>query len=583
MKFTELKPLRAQTITTTGSKKGVNLRDNPQMINVDFAQSIENFQTLADGRLVKVKGLRGFQNLGSDPVKLYEKWDDWLTVYSQGTTVYILDSRDDTTYTVRENLAETYINGVRYGEYFFIGSNDSQLTRVEKRINYSNLVGTINDGDYIIDDDTNQYLGEVLKAESGYVVIKDTSTLSPSGSTNLRIGSATCTLDAFEYFSASITNAPSVETMNIIGTRLYIGSRNTVYFSKVDDGTNPPFSNWTQGTQADQAGQISFKRAGRVVAIAPLGQFIVVFQEKGKFAFEHKTIDSNGTLKRIDTSNINRLDDGGSTAVVTTPQGIFYLNESGLWQLTTLGVQNTPYTEQDVELSLLLGSEYFDKINLDARPDIMYDAGTQTIFVTYALDSEVNNEVLAYRTEFRSITFIKNWNIQRFYVDGRNFYGASSVDGNVYQLFKGYEVNGLGIRSRYVQEIQTGDLTTRKDLLAIELGVNLSDASDLKVSFDIHDENGQLVENIVRLEIDNSYNLIDLKGYYEQGFGGAWGGVEEGSQLIPQILDSNVRIRNYQRLILKIEDSSKAPCEINYLRLKWREKSQIRKRKITKV
>lgn len=583
MKFQQLAPTQAQSITTTGSKKGVNLRDNPQMINVDFAQAIENFQTLADGRLIKVKGLREYQDLGSSSAKLYKKWDDWLTVYSQGTTVYVLDSRDNSTTEVRNALNNSNVKGVRYGEYFFIGSKDSQLSRIEKRINFSNLVGTINVGDSVIDDITNNKIGTVIDIQSGYFVIKDTESLHPSTATTLRVGTATCDLDSFEYTSASISNAPEAAALSIIGTRLYAGADSTVYFSEVDNGTNPPFTDWATGTEADAAGTISFKRAGDVIAIAPLGQFIVVFQENGKFAFEHQTIDSNGTLKRVDISKVNRLDDGGSNAVINTPQGIFYFNEAGLWQLTTLGVENTPFTEQDVELSLLLGPEYFNKINLHAQPDIMYDAGSQTIFLSYANNSETNNEIIAYRTEFKSIAFIKNWSIQTFYVDGRDFYGTSSVNGNVFELFKGYEVDDLGIRSRYIQEIQTGDLTTRKDLLAIELGCNLSEDSDLKISFDIHDEDGRLVENIVQLDVNNSYNLIDLEGHYTQGFGGAWGGVEESSQLIPQILDSNVRIRNYQRLILKIEDFSKAPCEINYLRLKWREKSQIKKRKITKV
>jgi hypothetical protein len=583
MRNIQLQPTQVQNITTTGAKKGVNLRDNPQMINVDFAQVIENYQALADGRLIKTKGLRLHRNLGSEVVNLYEKWDDWLLVYSQGTTLYILDERDDTTYTVKDDFAESRIKGVRYGEYFFTGSNDTQLTRVEKRINYSNLVGTINVGDSVIDADTNQRIAEVLETGSGYVVVKDFSTTSPASASSLEIGSATCDLDSYEYFPASISNAPEVEAINLIATRLYVGSGNTVYFSEVDAGSNPPFDTWSTSTSADGSGSISFKRAGRVKSIEPLGQYIVVFQEKGKFAFEHRTIDSNGTLKRVDISNVNRLDDGGSTATVSTPQGIFYLNEAGLWQLITLGVKNTPFTEQDIELSQLLGAEYFDKVNLSSDPSIFYDAASQTVFLSLANDSTVNNELLAYRTEFKSFTTITNWSIQTFYIDGRDFYGTSSVDGKVYKLFTSHDNDGIGIRSIYKQEIQTGDLTTRKDLIGVAIGANISEDSNITVSFDIHDEDGQLIENVVRLEIDETYKLSNLEGYYELGYGGAWGGKSESSKLIPVLLDSNAQYRNYTRLILKIEDFSKAQHEINYVRLIWREKSPVTKRQITKL
>jgi len=374
--------------------------------------------------------------------------------------------------------------------------------------------------------------------------------------------------------------------METIGARMYIGAGSTVWFSRVDAGDNPPFENWGSGgtgSPADGEGQISFKRADKVRAIKALGQYIVVYQDDGKFAFEHQTIDSNGTLKRVDISNVSRIDPGGSRAVVNTPSGHYYLNEAGLWNLITLGVKDTPFSEQDIKLSNLLGADFFRDVDFEnAQPDIFYDAGTTTIFVTFGKDSQLNNKMLAYNLETQGYSFLDGWAIGKFLLKGQEFYGTSSADGKVFRLFNGYSLNGLPITSVYEQEIQTGDLITRKDLLGLTIQALLDEGTSVNIYFDIYNEDGQLVKNIVQLCVEPHIDLSTIEGWNELGFGGGWGGLDENISLIPTLSDSRVKIRNYQRLILRIEETSKLPHQINYVRVNWKEKSVITKRRVIK-
>lgn len=585
MRPLQLNTPRKTQITSTGARKGVNRRDFSQMLNVEYAQFIRNCRPLADGRLVKVEGFKTVKDYGQTKLGLYDKWGDFKTIYSQGNTLYLHDSRDDSTRVIKDDFRNSKIKGLSYGEYFFFGTKEDVLLRMECRLNITNKSGAIEDGAiiYVFEGSNRVPYAKVSSSTGSHIVLKEERNKVFSAGQQIEFtNGTTCEVVDVEYFLDRPNNSPYVDCMNLVKARLYVGEGDVVHFSNVDS-ENPPFDKWATTTLSDGAGEISYKKARNVVAILPLNNGIIVFQDEGKFAFRHETIESIGELKRVDISDVNRIDPGGSRACVSTPKGIFYMNESGLWNLITLGVNNSPYTEQDNKLSQLLEKDFFYDVDLDSEPDMFYDAGNETIFITLAKKSSVNNLILAYDINTGAIIEITNWNIGSFYIDGQNFYGTSSLNGKLFKLFEGYSNDGLPISTYYEQEIQSGDLTSRKTLTATVLQASLHKFGNLEISFDIYNQHGKREENVVRLQIVPEAIQPDMKGWNVLPFNGAWGGIDNLTELIPTLCDSNKKIRNAQRIILKISESSKHPYEINYITFEIIEGNRIRKRKITSL
>lgn len=585
-----MRPLRLNTprkaqITSTGARKGINRRDFSQMLNVEYAQQIQNCRPLADGRLVKVEGYKTVKDFGQTKLGLYDQWGEYKTIYSQGTSLFLHDSRDNTTRIIKDDFRSSKIKGLPYGEYYFVGSDEDVLLRMECRLNVTNKIGSIEDGAivYVFEGSNRVPYAKVSSSGGSHIVLKEErdKVFIPGQQIEFTNGT-TCEVVGIEYYLDRPNNSPYVDCINLVKARLYVGEGDVVHFSNVDS-ENPPFDKWAATTLADGAGEISYKKAREVVAILPLNNGIIVFQKEGKFAFRHETIDSIGELKRVDISDVNRIDPGGSRACVSTPKGIFYLNESGLWNLITLGINNSPYTEQDNKLSQLLEKDFFFDVDFDSEPDMFYDAGNETIFITLAKKSKVNNLIIAYDTNTGAITEITNWNIGSFFLNGQNFFGTSSLNGKLFKLFDGYSNDGLPINTYYEQEIQLGDLTSRKTLTTTVIQASLHKNTKLEVSFDIYNQHGKREENVVRLLVVPEQTETDMKGWNVLPFNGAWGGVDKLTELISTLCDSNKKIRNAQRIILKISESSRHPYEINYITFEIMEGNRIRKRKITSL
>ena len=146
--------------------------------------------------------------------------------------------------------------------------------------------------------------------------------------TDSATGSATSN-GALTYTYAAISAAPYARHLKVVDTRLVAGdlrdNRAAVKYCDVDDGTNPPFTTWTVGTGATQSGLMSYRNAGTVNVIENLGNVIIVGADEGKWAFTIDTIDSAGTLSKVDNTVMYRLDAGMKSAL-QTDEGLFYVN-----------------------------------------------------------------------------------------------------------------------------------------------------------------------------------------------------------------------------------------------------------------
>ena len=102
-----------------------------------------------------------------------------------------------------------------------------------------------------------------------------------------------------------IADAPKARGVKVIDKRAFAfdleGDRESIAYSAVDDGSNPPFEDWTVGENVSDAGKATYRNAGVVKDINNLGNNIIGLAENGKWAFRIDQLESAGTIKKIET------------------------------------------------------------------------------------------------------------------------------------------------------------------------------------------------------------------------------------------------------------------------------------------
>lgn len=581
MTVLQLRSPQRQASTTTGSTRGINRRDMSELMDLENALEVINCRSTADARLVKSKGFKTEKNFGSNVITFYHDWGKNFFIFTQDKKIIVEDLRDNTLTTVEENLNGEFFVGIKYDDYFFIGSKDDQLRRIEKRIILDDTTG-IDSGATVVYN--NNSYGEVLEVVTDeYVVVKETSPNKLDVNTNDKIDfdNTEYTFTGYEIISVKIDEAPAPNALKLFETRLTALSEGISYYSRVDVGSNPPFTDWTESTVPDDAGNVRFSSGGEGVALGRIGDYIYVLQENGEFAYDTREIDSSGVAKKIDVGVMSRITGGGSSALIHGNKGIFYLGKTGVWNILTLGIKDQVQTEQYFNISKQLGTDYFRDINLDARPDMFMDDGEELIYITFAKNSEINNTVLVYDIINQSYTELKGWNIQKFYKRGIDIYGTSSIDGKVYKLFTGHSLDGRPMTVKYEQEVKMGDIESRKTLLQLTVQANMTEGQKIIIELDARKTDGQLVRNVVRLQVNAGGNQTNLKGYLKTEYGGALGGVSKENDLVYTLADSAKKVRNFKSLIFRLTETSIHPFEFNFARFEYMEGSKITKRKIT--
>ena len=477
--------------------------------------------------------------------------------------------------------------GERYGDYFFVCNGGNRIGKISKTLNFDaqtanfvvgeTITGAISGATAIILEQSDVGVTGTLTLGSISGIFQDNEIITSS------LGSATVN-GTLNYVFIEIATAPRARIIKVIGARLFGGDTDgNVFYSDYDTGSNPPFSNWTVGTLADDPGRVSYKNIGAVNSIVEFGQFVVVFGDFGKFAFYINVVDSAGTLSKVDVFQLSRLDQGGARGAINTAKGLFYFNESGLRQLLNLGTEALPLSDSEFNTTFLLGTEYFDNVNFD-NSDIAFDERQNLILVTYGKNSDVNNEIIVYEPDFKAISYITGWNINRFYNDNGILYGSDSTEATVYKLFNGFTDNGLPIGTYFEQELDIGGLETIKDVLNLWIESMLSRSSRVAISFDKYDKDGVLRQNIAEynLTLENGRSLG--VGYDEFGYDEAsYDGDLDISGMFESFEGINLRLRNIQRLVLKLSSSDEVPHQINWVKIESRVKRQARRRGLTRI
>lgn len=590
----QIKPnIKTQRTLSPLSRKGLDNLNAPQFLTPENAQKIENYLLTAGGRLEKRGGLDNlFTVAGANPIYMAEKYTSSIYIYAYSDKVVAYDKDAETHTTIKTySAASTVYSGQRYGDYFFVTNGTDNPGRISRTLDYDGQTGNFTVGSKITGGTSGATAIILEDSDSGATGTLTLGSISGTFQDNEALTDAATGVavvdGTLDWTFTSVTAAPICNILKVIGNRLFAGNLlsdpTAVKYSDADDGTNPPFTDWTVATGSADPGLINFRNAGPVNSIEALGDNVVVFAENGKWSFVIDTIDSAGTLTKIDRTQLSRLDLGGSSGSILTPYGLFYINERGLWRLVSVGQNDIPFSEQEGFESILLGNDYFDDITL-TNADIAYSQKYNTLLITCAKDSSTNNHIIAYNLTNGAFFIFKGWTINRFLDDDGVLYGASSTTTTIWKLFEGTDDDGNDIYTSYEQELNVGGLGANKELRKVYMQGFLSSSTVINVAFDIYTREGNKISDKLKYtwSADSTAGFAD--GYAEASWGvSSWGADTDTGGLTENFAGGGHKIKNFNRIILKLNEQSKVSHQLTWISLETREKSEIRRRNLVKV
>lgn len=565
----------------------------PQMLNPQQAIDITNYLVTSDSGLIKRGGLVGLFDLaGTDGITMLEKFDDDHYIYAYGTNVAVYQKSTDLHTIIKSDFTSSDpFSGQEAAGYFYVCNGGDKIGRISRTITWdtqtanfnvgSKLTGQTSGATGIITENSDSGTSGTLTLNNVQGDFQIGEIIKDNGGTP---GSATAT-SVVTWTYTTISGAPKAKVLRVIGPRLYAGNLESdpsaVAYSNIST-TYPLFNTWTVGTTASSPGSVNYPLAGSVNAIQSLGDNVIILASRGKWAFTITVQDVGGVLTKTDQNILQRVDMGGSRATVVTPGGLFYANAGGLWQIMSIGQSNIAFSQQEYEPSVLLGVSYFNDIDF-TNADMTYNAKTDTVFLTCAKDATVNNFVIAYNVGAKTFSQITGWNINRFLNDNQVIYGSGAINNKVWKCFASSDDDGEPIWTNYLQEIQTGNLETRKSLLGVYASCYMFPSSTMKYNIDIFDVNGKLVTNKKQITFTPTGQFGVGRGYGEMGYGsGGYGGDEDYEAMSEMFGGCRPFIRNYQRIRLHITSADMVPHELAWTKLITKEKAvPIRRRNMT--
>lgn len=589
---TKLQP-RSRRYSSITPYKGENQRVFEGLLKSDNAIRITNYIPYSEGRLIRRKGLRlSFEHVDGNPILLLDRYTSNTQIFCHGakTTIYNEDTETQTDIKTDWTASGRY-SGFRYGDYYFLTNGVEKPHRVSRTLAYDGQTGNFATGlvvtggisgatATILEDSDGGGAGTLTLGDiSGTFVDNETITDSATGSATVN--------GTLGYAVTAISGAPMCEVLFGAGNRAYAGNLSTdptaVAYSEADVGTNPPFSTWTVATSATGGGLVNYRRAGPVNDIFSIGEIIGVVSDYGKWAFRIDQIDVGGTLTKVDTVISDKLDLGGSKAL-STDKGVLIVNESGVHVTVALAQPDTPFSEQDFNISTILGKDYFTNVDFDGS-SIVYDRMEEIAYISCKSDSSTNNYVFGYNFQNKGFFRFSGWSIGTFFQDSdAKVYGGSAVDGKVYECFNGYTDDGLAIGTEAVWEITT-DNTSYNDLEKFSIQAELSQSSQVRFIFDTFRSNGQKVDNRGTFLLTAQYSNPAPLGYgispFASGFGSTISGSLDGT--LPVYDSIKPGIRNFQRIQVRVTSSDLVPHALNVFTSDIRTKAQIRQRTITQI
>lgn len=584
----------ARGAMTYMAPKGMNQRDLPQLLDPSYAVLIKNYLPLGAGRLEKRGGIEKMLEIaGGYPIEMIEEFTEDLWIFGYNTTVAVYQVSTDTVTNIKTNFtASGRFRGERAGDYFIVTNGVEKPFRISRTLAYDaqtqnftvndRLTGQTSGATAVILEDSDSgatgtlTLGDISGTFQNNEVIQDAETTPGSATVNGTV----------QWTATEVTTAPIAAGVRLLDTRLHLfnllKNKSMDAYSESDDGSNPPFTNFTKGTASDDPGEVAARNIGAVLDVAKFGPYHVVFGEKGKFAFAISQLDSGGTISKVDDFFMSRIDFGGAPGVLMTPIGLIYANEKGFHRLVNISQNNTPSGGDEAWESRLLGDKYFKGIDI-SNADIIYDELRGNILLTCARDSSVNNLVIGYNIESKAI-FQFDWNVGQWMKSGGEIYFGSSIETKIFKAFSGSSDDGLPIGTEYIQELNLGSLYTSKFAQKCYAQGFLSSSSTLTIHFNIFNNEGEPIPNQAEFEWTAQRTNGKGDGWGKAEWGrSSWGGYTPIPGTVESFDGCKVMIRRAQRVVLRITSGDLVPHAVNWIGILAVEKGPIRRRKMTAV
>ncbi len=552
-----------------GTKKGLNKKDLPSLINKDHCTRLENLFYEGNGILRKRKGITEFFELSgvSEKITMLKEYDNKIAL-TYGTTLAFYNPSDSSFELIKSDFSssEPFSSAV-YGDFLYICNGEDRIHVVKKVLDYKNKTTEFT-GNKILTGATSGATAVLLQNIAGTPTTSGTLTLmNISGEfqdgeiiTDSEGGSATVDGD-LRYQIAEIAGSPRAKILFIHDDRLFAGNTSSnkteLLWSNKYSGSSVPFCSWYPTYYLSYyGGPGSFQNNsfGELKEIGAIGNQIVAVYDQGKAGFNLKVVNMVTSTAEVPNVNFQDGNFGNKGGIASTSKGIFYVNKFGVFQQTSASSRG---------LSFALGRDYFSDIDF-SNSDLIYASGVGKILITCARDSSTNNLVLAYDVENDAWSEITGWNIERFINYDAYTYGSSALNSKVYCLFDGLNDNGTNIACAYESgEIDFDQPLTIKKSKNFYAKGRLHSSSSFNLKFDIWDKKNKFIENKLSFTWNaDADSVADSDGLKES------------------FAHSRIALRNYLKAKIKFTEESAYPLEINFMALDFEAKKDIKKSNI---
>ena len=564
---------------TTFAQKGENLLDLSQFTGSDYAQRIENLLPIANARLEKSQGYTEFLTKGTLPITDLVRYNG-NTYYGQDTKLYVNDS------SIKTMTGTGVFSIVLFGDYIYATNGTEKVGRVSSVLAFdaqtANFVlgekitgGTSGATGIILEQTDAGVTGTLTLGQVTGTFANDEVITSASGSADVN--------GVLTFTYTTITNAPICKKLFIYNKRLVCGAISTdkskVICSEEFVGTFPPFVFPAAASPALVTDQFnySFSNGGDVNDFAVLGSQLITFYDKGEAGIRADVLDYSGVGVRLNiVTDFQRTGFGGMSAI-STKYGVFYSNATGVYQMTSGGSTNQPYSEQQVQISSLFDDRIIENIDF-SNSALFLDEKRNLLLISCAESSSFNNLVLVYNIDTKAWTRRTSWYISSFYYDDY-IYAGSSFEGKIYKLFDGQQDGANDISITFEQELTQAEVMGLKQLKEVYAGGKLSQGQIVTISFDIYDKAGILVLDYKNITWSpNATSFSHATGIGTAKFGSAIGSGDSSSvSTVNSWLHKMLKIYEYSRIVLRITEESGLPMELSWLSVKTEDKGVNKK------
>lgn len=587
----------------SGPVYGMNRRDDSQLLDTNYAITIENYHVHGKAKLEKRGGqIVDFNTGESTVIPLSAEYRNGYDIVAYGQKVRAYNTTTGSFTNIKTNFSANNggFTGGRYGDYFFVNNLVDGLWRISRVVNFEAQTGNFTVG-LVVTGQSSGATAIVLEIVdngiTGTLTLGSISGTLQDGELITDTSTGSANLDGTVTFAiTAVTDAPKAGVFRIIGKRgilINLATDESGYrYSNADTGSNPPFNVWTAGTRYNDAGGGSARNAGVATDAALIGDTVFVGQENGWYAFKITYTDLAGVSSKVDLEVTTQIG-FPIWRCLMTEAGLIVMSTSGMWRLRSLGQPNIAFSDQWEHLTDDLGEEFFNDIDM-SDTDIVYDAKRGFMYATVAQDSNTNNLVLSVKVDFvgtkqkvktGATSIFTGWNVLRFMKrDDDNIYATSDLAGIRHKLFSSQKDVNAKIHTEYLQEINFA-YTSTFNLAEFDIKGELSPISSLEISFDTFDETNYYEMKRRRYAWTPRYDYsTDVPGWGEAGFGEAgWGGGSTLSGLISDRTGANVKLRMLTRVWLRVESDDEGQHILNWFSMDAVPIRRTRDRQLTKI